>query len=135
MASHTFYPNLPMFLRRYICQICDILQLCFQVMIAHPGSPPANVQGKAVCPDAHQDGHLLVDAEHAERSGASSDQVDSEAHAAKQLDLVVVKLQGLLVDVEAEEPPVLVSALHRLHHVHRVLREPDDPEKAGAEEQ
>ena len=28
MAFHTFYPNLPIFLHRYICHICDILQLC-----------------------------------------------------------------------------------------------------------
>ena len=27
MNSHTFYPNLPIFLHRYICHICDILQL------------------------------------------------------------------------------------------------------------
>ena len=27
MLSHTFYPNLPIFLHRYICHICDILQL------------------------------------------------------------------------------------------------------------
>ena len=28
MVSYTFYPNLPIFLHRYICHICDILQLC-----------------------------------------------------------------------------------------------------------
>ena len=28
MVSHTFYPNLPTFLHRYICHICDISQLC-----------------------------------------------------------------------------------------------------------
>ena len=28
MFSHTFYPNLPIFLHRYICHICDISQLC-----------------------------------------------------------------------------------------------------------
>ena len=27
MVSHTFYPNLPIFLHRYICHICDISQL------------------------------------------------------------------------------------------------------------
>ena len=27
MVSYTFYPNLPIFLHRYICHICDILQL------------------------------------------------------------------------------------------------------------
>ena len=27
MFSHTFFPNLPIFLHRYICHICDILQL------------------------------------------------------------------------------------------------------------
>ena len=33
MASHTFYPNLPIFLHRYICHICDILQLW---LVHHP---------------------------------------------------------------------------------------------------
>ena len=28
MVSYTFYPNRPIFLHRYICHICDILQLC-----------------------------------------------------------------------------------------------------------
>ena len=28
MVSYTFYPNLPKKLHRYICHICDILQLC-----------------------------------------------------------------------------------------------------------
>ena len=28
MVSFTFYPNLSIFLHRYICHICDILQLC-----------------------------------------------------------------------------------------------------------
>ena len=101
---------------------------------AHPGSPPAEVESKVVGPDAHQDGHLLVDADHAERGGASSDQVDGETHAADHLDLGVVSLQALLVDVEAETPPVLVSALHGLNQLLRVLRKGGDPEKAGGEE-
>ena len=29
---HTFYPNFSIFLHRYICHICDILQLCHIVM-------------------------------------------------------------------------------------------------------
>ena len=28
VVSYTFYPNFPIFLHRYICHICDILQLC-----------------------------------------------------------------------------------------------------------
>ena len=28
VCYHTFYPNLPIFLHRYICHICDISQLC-----------------------------------------------------------------------------------------------------------
>ena len=28
VVSHTFYPDFPLFLHRYICHICDISQLC-----------------------------------------------------------------------------------------------------------
>ena len=97
--------------------------------LAHPGSPPSNVESKVVGPDAHKDGDLLEDADHTDRSGDSSEQVDREAHAADQLDLVVVGLQSLLVDVEAEGLPVLVSALHRLHQLLCVCRKDDDPER------
>ena len=96
---------------------------------AHPRSPPSKVESKVVGPDAHQDGDLLEDADHTDRSGDSSEQVDREAHAADQLDLVVVGLQSFLVDVEAEGLPVLVSALHRLHQLLRVFRKDDDPER------
>ena len=29
----TFYPNFPIFLHRYICHICDILQLCLFIVL------------------------------------------------------------------------------------------------------
>ena len=31
VVSYTFYPNTTIFLHRYICHICDILQLCWQI--------------------------------------------------------------------------------------------------------
>ena len=34
MVSQTFYPNLPIFLHRYICHICDISQLCLFYLVS-----------------------------------------------------------------------------------------------------
>ena len=51
------------------------------------------------------------------------------ADATQHVDVVLVSLQGLLVDVEAEVPPVLVSAGHGLNELLSVLREVADPKK------
>ena len=76
-----------------------------------------------------QDRDLLVDADQAEHGRKSGDKVDSEANAAEHVDVALVSLQGLLVDVEAEVPPVLVSAGHGLNQLLSVLREVADPKK------
>ena len=33
VVFYTFYPNLPIFLHRYICHTCDISQLCLQTCV------------------------------------------------------------------------------------------------------
>ena len=43
-------------------------------------------------------------------------------------------LEGLLVDVEAEVPPVLVSAGHGLNQLLSVLGEVADPKKAAGDD-
>ena len=97
--------------------------------LAHPGSPPSNVESKVVGPDAHKDGDLLEDADHTDRSRYSSEPDDREADTADQLDPLVVSLQSRLVDVETGGLPVLVSALHRLHQLLCVFRKDDGPER------
>ena len=48
--------------------------------------------------------------------------------------MALVSLQGLLVDVEAEVPPVLVSADHGLKKLLPFLREVVDPERAAGDD-
>ena len=78
-----------------------------------------------------QDRDLLVDADQAEHGRESGDKVDGEAYAAEHVDVALVSLEGLLVDIEAEVPPVLVSAGHGLKKLLPVFREVVDPERAA----
>ena len=103
----------------------------FKIDSAHPRNPPAKVESKAISPDADQDRDLLVDADKTEHSRESGEKVAGDADATEHVDVVLVSLQGLLVDVEAEVPPVLVSAGHGLKKLLPVLREVVDPEKAA----
>ena len=99
------------------------------MLTAHPRSPPAKVESKAISPDADQDRDLLVDADQTEHGRESGEKVAGDADAAQHVDVVLVSLQGLLVDVEAEVPPVLVSADHGLNQLLSVLGEVADPKK------